>query len=59
VFKVILILAIGIAIGYGYGWQDAQVHEVHIAERFVQAIGGGVKEEMDGGVDGRMEKVSR
>jgi hypothetical protein len=58
-FKFLLILALGVAIGYGYGWQDAQTHEVHIAERFVQAIGGSVKDEVGGGVDARMDKVSR
>lgn len=59
VFKFILILALGVAIGYSYGWQDAQVHEVHIAERFVQQIGGGVKDDVGGSVDGRMDKVQR
>ncbi|MCU0648186.1 MAG: hypothetical protein MUF00_09345 [Gemmatimonadaceae bacterium] len=58
-FKYILVLAVGVAIGYGYGWQDAQTHEQHVAERFVQQIGGGVKSEVDGSVDGRMDKVQR
>ncbi|MCU0635785.1 MAG: hypothetical protein MUE41_13000, partial [Gemmatimonadaceae bacterium] len=57
--KYILVLAVGVAIGYGYGWQDAQTHEAHIAERFVQQIGGEVKGEVDGSVDSRMDRVSR
>jgi hypothetical protein len=57
--KFLFVLALGVAIGYAYGWADAQENEVHIAERFVQQIAGGVKSEVDGGVDARMDKVSR
>jgi hypothetical protein len=57
--KFLFVMALGVAIGYAYGWQDAQEHEVHIAERLVQQIAGTVDSDVAGGVDARMDKVAR
>lgn len=50
-FKFLLILALGIAMGYFYGFNDAQTNEKHIAERFVDRIGGDSKENMRSDAD--------
>ena len=48
-FKFLLILALGIAMGYFSGFNDAQINEKHIAERFIDALGGeGLKSDADG-----------
>ena len=50
-FKFLLILALGIAMGYFYGFNDAQFNEKHIAERFVDRIGGDNKESVRSDAD--------
>lgn len=56
-FKYMFILALGVAIGYGYGWKDAKIHDVHIAERLIQRIGGETRDRMGNDVDESMRSA--
>jgi hypothetical protein len=61
--KLLFTLLLGAALGYTFGFQDAQKHEKNIFARSTSSavgkVGGSNRKNMDGDLDGRMERAAK
>jgi hypothetical protein len=61
--KLLFTLLLGAALGYIFGFKDAQTHEKNIFARSTSSavgkVGGSNRKNMDGDLDGRMERAAK